>query len=176
MKKYFFDADGVLFLYERDAYVGENPVWLRKNEHYFRNLKPDKKMMEVVDKLHQKSRYTDDEIFILTSLRNDGVIFNEHFHDKITSFNKWFPYIDINHIIIATSSKRDTVEFITNNPISDSDILIDDFNKNLTEWSDAGGKSVKYCNGINNPFSWPGLKINENNDTADQIIEKIIKL
>ena len=176
MKKYFFDADGVLFLYERDAYVGKNPRWLQKNQHYFRNLQPDRKMMKIVDMLHQRSRYTGDEIYILTSLLNDGMLFNEHFHDKIASFHRHFPYIDIDHIIISTGSKRNDVEYITNNAISSSDILIDDYNKNLNEWSIAGGTSIKYCNGINDPKSFNGMKINENNESVKTILQTLTNL
>lgn len=174
MKKYFFDADGVLFLYERDAYVGENPIWLQKNRHYFKNLEPDRKMMEIMDRLHNLCRYTGDEVYILTSLLYNGTIFNEHFHDKISSYHKWFPYIDIDHIIISTGSKRDAVEYITNNPISEDDILIDDYNKNLKEWDCAGGTSIKYCNGINDPKSFNGLRINENNEPVDVIMKTLI--
>jgi hypothetical protein len=173
-RRYFFDADGVLFLYERDAYSGSNPKWLRKNEHYFRNLQPDMRMRECIDLLHERVRYTGDEIYILTSLRNDGLIFNEHLHDKIVSFQKWFEYIDIDHILISTGQKRDTVEYITNNEVTNSDILIDDFNVNLNEWSQAGGTAVKYCNGINTPSSWLGHKLNETNDANPKDMATIL--
>lgn len=173
-RRYFFDADGVLFQYERDAYTGENPRWLKKNGHYFRNLAPDVKMLECMDILHNKVRYTGDEIFILTSLRSDGLIFNEHLHDKIVSFQKWYPYVDIDHILIATSPKRDTVEYITNNEITKRDILIDDFNKNLHEWQQAGGIAIKYCNGINTPASWSGGKFI--NETPSTMVEQLLSL
>lgn len=175
-KRYFFDADGVLFLYERDAYKGDDPLWLRKNGHYFRNLEPDRKMLELVDLLSAKTRYTGDEVFILSSLSNNGMIFNEHFHDKIVSFNKWFPYIDIDHIIISTGSKRDVVEYITNNPVTRSDILVDDFNRNLEEWKKYGGTSLKYCNGINNPDSFDGLKLNFTEKSVDETLQYLLNL
>lgn len=158
-KSYYFDMDGVIAKYEKDAYVGENPRWLRKNEHYFLNLEPDRKILEFIDLLHQRCRYTGDNIYILTSLPVNGAIFNEHFHDKISYINKWLPYIDINHILISVTSKRDCVEYIHDHNITENDILIDDFNLNLTDWELAGGKSVKYCNGINNPDSFDGYKL-----------------
>lgn len=176
MKRFFFDADGVLFLYEREAYVGEDPIWLRKNQHYFRNLTPDKKMLEVVDMLSAKARYTDDEIYILTSLSNNGIIFNEHFHDKIVSFHKWFPYIDIDHILISTGPKRDVVEYVTNNPITENDILIDDFNRNLVEWRNSGGISIKYCNGINDPASFDGKKLLSQTQSPDDMLRYLLNL
>lgn len=170
-RTYYIDMDGVIAQYDRDAYVGDNPRWLKKNEHYFLNLQPDRKMLEFVDTLHQRCRYTGDDIFILTSLPYNGAIFNEQFHDKIAYLNKWFPYIDINHILISVTSKRDAVEYIQNHTLTKNDILIDDFNRNLVDWQNAGGTPVKYCNGINNPDSFDGLKLYHNNTIDDMIVK-----
>ena len=158
-RNFYIDMDGVLVKYDRDAYVGEQPRWLKKNEHYFRDLEPDRKMLEFTDKLHQRCRYNQDELYILTSLPMNSVMFNEHFHDKIVHLNKWVPYIDIDHILIAVTSKNDAVEYIKDHELTRDDILIDDYNKNLTEWSQKGGTSIKYCNGINNPDSFEGIKL-----------------
>lgn len=172
---FFFDADGVLFRYDRDAYVGEDPLWLRKNSHYFRNLEPDRRLLKVMDNLFKEIRYTGDNVYILTSLVNNGMIFNEHFHDKIVSFNKWFPYIDIDHIIISSGPKREVVEYITDNTLSDTDILIDDYNKNLLDWERSGGTSIKYCNGINNPDSFNGMRILPDTP-ADTILNDLLSI
>ena len=88
-----------------------------------------------------------------------GAIFNEHFHDKIMWLHKWLPYIDIDHILISVTSKRDVVEYIHNHNLTKNDILIDDYNKNLIDWTKAGGTAIKYCNGINNPESFTGTKL-----------------
>lgn len=169
MKTYYLDLDGFIVQYELDAYVGENPKYLRKNEHYFKNLKPDRKALELVDKLHEQCRYTGDEMFILTSIAMNGAIFNEHFHDKITWVHEWLPYIDIDHILISVTSKRDAVEYIRNHQLTENDILIDDYNKNLQDWRKAGGTSIKYCNGINNPDSFDGLKLLSDMNAAEML-------
>lgn len=156
---YYFDMDGVLFTYHREAYVGDPPPFLVKGTHHFRDLEPDRKILELIDTLHQKSRYTGDEIYILTSIMNNGAIFNEHFHDKIVSLAKWVPYIDIDHILISVTSKRDAVEYIQNHNLTMNDVLIDDYNKNLNDWKNAGGTAIKYCNGINSPGSFNGPRI-----------------
>lgn len=168
-KSYYFDIDGVIAKYERDAYVGENPRWLRKNEHYFLNLEPDRKILEFIDILHQRCRYTGDEVYILTSLPINGAIFNEQFHDKISYINHWLPYIDINHILISVTSKRDCVEYIHDHFITENDILIDDYNNNLIDWENAGGKAIKYCNGINNPNSFNGHKLYYTDSAHDMV-------
>ena len=169
-KNYYFDMDGVVAEYKKEAYTGEDPVWLRKNQHYFRDLNPDRKMLEVIDRMHQRSRYTGDRIYLLTSIPMNGAIFNEHFHDKISWARTWLPYLDIDAILISVTSKRDAVEYIQNHQLSSNDILIDDYNKNLVDWQKHGGISVKYCNGQNNPESFTGPKIYRD-DSAESIIE-----
>ena len=168
-KNYYIDMDGVYVKYETDAYVGENPRYLRKNEHYYLNCKPDRKMLEVVDELHRKCKYTGDDMFFLTSLAINGAIFNEQFHDKISYINHWAPYMDINHILISVTSKREAVEYIKNHVLTKDDILIDDYNKNLIDWELAGGTAIKYCNDINNPDSFDGLKLYHTDSVANII-------
>jgi len=158
-KNYYFDMDGVVVEYQRHAYEGNDPLFMRKNQHYFKDLNPDRKMLEVIDKMHQRSRYTGDRIYLLTSIPMSGAIFNEHFHDKIHWAHTWLPYLDIDSILISVTSKRDAVEYIQNHQLSDNDILIDDYNKNLNDWRKAGGHAIKYCNGINSPESFSGMKI-----------------
>lgn len=169
-KNYYFDMDGVVAEYKKEAYTGEDPLWLRKNQHYFRDLNPDRKMLEVIDRMHQRSRYTGDRIYLLTSIPMNGAIFNEHFHDKISWAGTWLPYLGIDAILISVTSKRDAVEYIQNHQLSSNDILIDDYNKNLVDWQTHGGISVKYCNGQNNPESFTGPKIYRD-DSAESIIK-----
>lgn len=169
-KNYYFDMDGVVAEYKKEAYTGEDPLWLRKNQHYFRGLNPDRKMLEVIDRMHQRSRYTGDRIYLLTSIPMNGAIFNEHFHDKISWAGTWLPYLGIDAILISVTSKRDAVEYIQNHQLSSNDILIDDYNKNLVDWQTHGGISVKYCNGQNNPESFTGPKIYQD-DSAESIIK-----
>lgn len=172
-KNYYIDMDGVTVEYDRDAYIGDEPLFMKKGHHYFRDLKPDFKMLEVIDKLFERSRYTQDQIYILTSICNNGAIFNEHFHDKVNWLHKWMPYIDIDHILISVTSKRDAVEYIHNHKLTTNDILIDDYNKNLKDWTVADGTAIKYCNGINTPASFDGIKIYKA-DTTDNILSVIM--
>lgn len=166
-KNYYFDMDGVVVEYQKSAYEGDNPLFMCKNKHYFKDLNPDRKMLEVIDKMYQRSRYTGNKIYLLTSIPISGAIFNEHFHDKIHWTHKWLPYLDIDSILISVTSKRDAVEYIQNHQLSSNDILIDDYNKNLNDWTKAGGLAIKYCNGINSPDSFAGIKIYKTDLVSD---------
>lgn len=168
-KNYYFDMDGVVVTYNKNDFLGDNPLYLKPNAHYFRNLTPDRTMLEVIDQMYQRSRYTGDNICLLTSLPIEGSIFNEHFHDKIAWINQWLPYLPIDSILISVTSKREAAEYINNNKLSKNDILIDDYNKNLNDWAHHGGVSIKYCNGINSPESFQGKKI-YHTDMAETII------
>ena len=65
------------------------------------------------------------------------------------------------------------------NKISENDILIDDYNKNLFEWQKAGGTSVKAKNNINHKGLhgelWKGNLI-DITDTAESIVERMTKI
>lgn len=159
-RNFYFDMDGVLASYGEKDYIGENPVWLKKNIHYFYNREPDWKALKIADEVWRYcQRYHKDKFYVLTSLKPMGAIFNEHFHDKLLWLQRYMPYLKIENILISVTDKRDAVEYITGHCLTKEDILIDDYNKNLTEWEHAGGTAIKYCNCINNPASWSGLKI-----------------
>lgn len=155
----YFDMDGVLALYDRSAYEGENPRFLRPGEHYFRNLEEDSIAAEVFRWLNEHAEELSISIYILTSLPG-GDIFNEHFHDKILWLFEKFPGIRIEQILVSVTNKNDTVKYIKNRALQKRDILIDDFNRNLSQWQKNGGTAIKFCNGINNPDSFSGLKCN----------------
>ena len=155
-RRIYLDMDGVLVKYNRDAYTGTTPLYLQKNMHYFRDLEPDRRMLAVADKINDycSDRYVSDELYVMTSVSAASPMFNEHFHDKIIWLSKWMPYIDVDHIIISVTNKRDAAEYINGRSLTENDILIDDYNKNLKDWNAAGGCSIKYCNGINDPYSF----------------------
>lgn len=173
--RYYIDMDGVLVKYDRNAYIGSDPMYKRKNAHYYRDLQPDFRMLEFTDKLMRFCQRTDNELYVLSSLPMQGPIFNEQFHDKILWLSRWMPYIDIDHILLSVTSKRDAVEYIHNHQLTPNDILIDDYNKNLNEWKDADGTAVKYCNGLNNPDSFSGIKLHEN-ISVDSMIDIVCQI
>lgn len=184
---YYIDMDGVLVKYERAAYTGSDPQYKRPGFHYFRNLKPDPRMLLVINKLLEKCRNEvlegdeyENNIFVLTSVTNTGSLALEQIKDKIEWLNEVIPNFDTkNNFIASITDKRNLAEAIKFNKshisvngkiLSVDDILIDDYNANLINWQEAGGTAIKYNNGINDPTSFSGLNLDVNM-SPDDIVE-----
>lgn len=172
---YYFDMDGVLAEYDRNAYIGSHPLFLDKQSHYFMTCLPDTTAMELIYRLYldYTKKNTEPNIYILTSVNQD--MLNVHTHDKTEWIAKYMPFIKPSQILFSYTSKRDAVEFINSHKLTAHDILIDDYNKNLTEWERAGGKSVKYSNGINDPSSFNGLVI-DHNKSAEELFKQLTSI
>lgn len=184
---YYIDMDGVLVKYEKAAYTGDNPQYKRPGYHYFRSLKPDPRMLAVMNALLEKCRNEVEEgekyennVFILTTVNNLGSIALEQINDKIEWLKEHVPSFDTkNNFIASITDKRNLAEAIkfdkshisvNGKILSIDDILIDDYNPNLTQWQEAGGTAIKYNNGINDPNSFSGLNL-DINMTSEQIVE-----
>lgn len=178
---YYFDMDGVLAIYERKAYPPESDLFRAHGQHYYATVQPDRTMREVVIKMIRSGH----RCHTLSTLSNKGDIFLEQKRDKelwlenqINSQLK-----DLPADLLQTGYFHKLCQHYTGNNkqyigealsetgrLERTDILIDDYNRNLIAWENAGGTAVKYSNGINNPDSYNGFVITQNM-TADQIIE-----
>lgn len=160
--------DGVLTIYERDAYNPPDFKWKQLNGHYFKTVKPDKKALEL---FKMCSDTADMNTFILTAVLNNGPICLEHIEDKIEWLNQYCPYVNIKKQFIPTVSlKTRTIQamlFQNANHLLPSDILFDDYNPNLKAWQDAGGTAIKYLNGLNHASSFKGITIPEDMSAQD---------
>lgn len=176
-KTLWFDMDGVLALYERNAYISttpDPPLYLQPDRHYFRTVIPDRKMIAALDLLQHKSAH---DVRIITTISPNPIIKDVQISDKIEWLGKYCPFINVETQFFATDiSKHERVLSIINHTLFASDkqymltpnqILIDDFNKNLTNWQTAGGVAIKYLNGINSPSSFNGPLITE--DMSDPL-------
>ena len=174
VKTFWFDMDGVLAIYERNAYIknykqGEciekTPIYLQPEKHYYRTVQPDVKMIEVVKLLQYKSAHS---VRIITNVSPDELIRPIQVEDKLDWLHKYCPFITTEQFFWTTSTKSERVLEITKNQLitdcvnlklDTSQILIDDFNKNLLNWQNAGGTAIKYINGLNDPKSFNGIII-----------------
>lgn len=151
----YIDIDGTLnqpeesyFDFSRDY----RPVEIL-GEHYFKNLPVQEPIGSVMHALLNNTflgnRY---EVYTISHIRaGDTAIAMEHMHDKIAWLQKHFPELKPDHCIwcLEQFPKSACVEIVQNKMLSESDILIDDYSKNLAEWNTAGGTAVKFLNGHN---------------------------
>ena len=150
-RRLFIDMDGTIVVWNGDASFEEVAA-----PGYFSNIAPMNNSLMAVKYLvtEMSDKY---EIFILSSVFEDG----HSVRDKNIWLDKYLPEIDANHRIFVPYSrtKRDYVREVTG-AIYDSDVLVDDFTKNLAAWHGVG---IKILNGINgSKGTWNGYVISHN--------------
>jgi len=177
----YVDMDGVIAKYERGAYACADkgtPMYMRPGGHYFKKVKPDVRMIEVVKSLCD----TKHRLNILTNVSNQGSMFLEQANDKREWLHEHCPCINTDTQFIAiASTKRFLVESlnmadgkyrIAGHILTADDLLIDDYNKNLDDWVLAGGTAIKYLNGENTSETFAGIHL-DLIMTSDQIFALI---
>lgn len=145
----FVDMDGVIFVYEKDHYEGENPKYKQKN--YFANRPVDENAIRVLKSFCESDDIAN--VYILSSAvmvygsKDDNERVANEKRDSIRTHIPWFPE---DHVIITTEhSKVETVRKFLGRDLARDDVMLDDYNKNLIEWEENGGTAIKYVNGIN---------------------------
>lgn len=168
------DMDGVIAVYDPDGFRGKNPPFLIKNSHYFQHCKPDTRIIEALRLLQDVYRI---RIRIISNVNLTSM--SEHHTDKYIWLKQHLPFINVDKYYNTTTiSKAETVAAIKNEKLTTSDILISDYNGDLTMWTQCGGTSIKYANGINNPTSHNGIHIpleSNSKEIANQLIDIIYK-
>ena len=137
--RYFIDMDGTVAKFFDDVDYKKKMF----NKGYFENLKPYEKMVAFVRELVQRGK----DVYILTKcLRTDYCV-----NEKITWLKKYIPEITTDKMIMMTDNKGKGKKIIELGLNSELNILIDDYDKNLTEWEKnvPNGVAVKVINGLN---------------------------
>lgn len=146
MKIYIFDLDGTVFKWQS----GED-YWA---PHYFRNLPSDELMVKVVNRLLKAG----ENVVFGTAVLNEEAAF-----DKREALNE-LGFANVPMIAVKNGYTKDSILKTV-----EKRILIDDYTKNLINFSGIG---VKYCNGINDTNkTWNGLRI-----STDMSAEEIYNL
>lgn len=153
----FFDMDGVLAIYERDAYRIESSPGKKLYEdermHYFRTCRPDPVALELFERSYRDGYRT----YALTSVRPDLPWARL---DKIWWLARYAPWFDPStRLIVASGDKAQVaMALMRATKLTRAHVLLDDFNQNLCDWANAGGKAIKYLNGVNTPGTFPGAQ------------------
>lgn len=163
MIRLFVDMDGTLARFHDEVSYLERMF----EENFFLNLKPFENAVEAVNRLAEKSELVD--VYILSAAIDGEPPY------CIAEKNKWIdehlPNVDSEHRIF-TKVGVPKEQFIEGG-IESTDILWDDYNKNLDEWEEAGGIAVKCHNNINHKGKvgklWDGSLLS-NSLSADKIV------
>lgn len=177
-KRFHFDMDGVVARFH-DSILdvdGCVQIELMYEEDFFRKLSPFQNMIDAI-KLFVE-RHPEVEVYALSAAQlgdPPGFV-----RQKDEWLNEFLPEIDKEHRIypecgVAKSS------YIPGG-LSDTDYLLDDFNKNLNEWIRDGGKAIKCKNNINHKGTgkyggdvgnlWTGDMVS-NLDSPEEILRQL---
>lgn len=154
-RRFFFDADGVLFVFDQSKSLEEVCA-----PGYFQSVTSVPNVVNAFRTLIDMG----EDVYILTKVFEDGHSRN----DKMISFMRTIPELDRDHILFVSYSgdKNDVVK-----NISSQDILIDDFTPNCKSWR---GTAVKLYNGYNGTKgTWDGFSVNANS-CAESIAKQLL--
>lgn len=145
----FFDMDGVLANFDKKVdEMGDIKAMFEPN--FFRTLEPmEEGINETIAELQK--HYTVKILSKACVKRNDKRFIGQMV-DKVNWLKQYVPCLDeLNIIIQATDEcKGDIVEMYKQHEC----ILIDDYSKNLADWTFAGGKGIKKAKRIKNGRAW----------------------
>jgi hypothetical protein len=151
MFRVFFDMDGTLAEWK----AAKEPEDLYEKD-YFLSLKPYQSVVEAAWKLYESG---ETEVFILSAVLADS---RYAIPEKNAWLGEYLPWVDIDHRLYVEGSvpKRLRVP----GGVRMTDVLVDDYTKNLKEWPVFGdakfGRAVKLLNGINGTNgTWTGISV-----------------
>lgn len=169
-KTIWLDMDGVMVVYDRLAYRGENPVFMQAGSHYYRNVVCDEFIKKLAKALSDNEDCT---VYIITKVSSLYNLRWEQVNDKKEWIKEHFPFVPEENFYSTIGSKSQMANAVLwgreGRPLSDTDILIDDFNENLLDWVNGGGTSVKYLNGLNDPNSFDGTALTNEMCISDAV-------
>lgn len=137
----FVDMDGTLAEWQEGTPLEEVCA-----PGYFAQLPPNENMAKAMIRFWEYSRKNNIEVFILSAVFDDG----HSIRDKNAWLDQYIPFIDAEHRIFVSCEEPKTA-YINEHlgGMSESDILIDDYSKNIKEWIAGGGKAIKMFNRVN---------------------------
>lgn len=143
------DMDGVLFKF--DDQLPSLDLLFQKG--YFANLKPQEKVVEALRNLIVQNP---GQVYICSAAVDSPYAIPE----KMESLQRYLPELPKeNMLFINYGSDQSKVDVIPGG-ITKSDILLDDYGPNLSQWDEAGGTAVKIVNDINDKtMSWSGHRL-----------------
>lgn len=169
----FFDMDGVLNVYDKTIYntdsLEETPEFIDPTKHYYLNVPADERALELFNLCLSQNNF---DVYVLSSCHKRSSIFIAQRNDKLAWLSKRIPRFSQHHFITIPVGKS-KAEFVANmlgrERLSNIDILIDDYSKNLNEWNALNGQGLKYYNSENTLDSYNGLTLDKQTSAEDVV-------
>ncbi|MDQ0363249.1 5' nucleotidase, NT5C type [Breznakia pachnodae] len=161
----FVDMDGVLARFNNQ--ISSMEVLYEKG--YYSSLEPLENVVKAVSDLIDNA---DAEVYILSAVLDSEYAADE----KREWLQKYLPKIDNDHIIFSEYGYPKS-NYIPGG-IKSNDVLLDDYTKNLDEWTAVGAKGIKLINDINDTNqSWKGMRVNyDDQDLSKVLFENIDRM
>lgn len=152
---------------------------------FFRDLKPFSNAVDAIKRIIDNHPNVD--VYVLSATITTPYCLAE----KNAWLDKYLPNVDKEHRILMESSAGFKSLCVPGNymykddngkyhiKISENDILIDDYNKNLEGWERDGGTAIKAKNNINHRGLYGALwngELIDVTDTADSIVERLTEI
>lgn len=173
MKTIFFDIDGTLAKFHDAEHNYIEAMW---QEGFYKNLEPFENIVKAANYI--KNNIKDINVAVISAYLDTEPPFVQK--EKIEWLNEYLPNITDIRLVPAGTDKGTFV--------SEQDgeaWLVDDYNKNLNEWEQAGHHSIKFVNNINDKGMgayggekgslWQGAKVNYKT-SAGNLVKKISNL
>lgn len=143
----FVDMDGTLAKWNNVAFEQ------LYEEGYYRNLEPNKRLLSDLKYILQKGSY---DVYVLSAYLTDS---QYALKEKKEWIKEHLPELPEEKQLFVPFGESKAEFFKKNNltPITATDLLLDDYTKNLLDWKEWGGTGIKCLNGINHTHkTWNG--------------------
>lgn len=139
-KKIYIDMDGTLCRFHDTEHRYIEQMW---EPGFYQGLKPFEEFLKGISLCMERN--PDAEFYILSAYLDTEPPFVRE--EKRAWLHEHLPQLPEEHMIFVPAG-QDKALFL--DTFTADCYLIDDYNKNLREWEDAGGTAIKFINDINN--------------------------
>lgn len=158
--RFYIDMDGTLCVYP-----DMHEAWWEV-AGIFKFLAPQEKVIKAIKRLIDNGQ----EVFILSAYNKN---FPNTKAEKDFWLDKYLPEIDEAHRIYTLVGQKKT-DYVPGG-LKTTDVLLDDYNKNLEAWAAAGGTGIKLLNGLNDRKTWSGVSVRANG-TIKEIVDVLMNV
>lgn len=167
MKKVYVDMDGTLAEWRTDLRSEEELF----EKGYFLNLRDNPGIVEAVKGLLENRNC---EVYILSHYLEESLYAKA---EKEEWLRRYLPELGNENIVFVPYGREKALYAGSEGALTKDDILLDDYSKNLFEWENAGGRGIKFMNGVNGTKgTWKGDSVSVNStDIAKDLFCKVME-